>query len=245
MDVKAWSQQWHRWLGICLESPCPLCQRSTAQPFCPDCQRQITHCQLPTAEQFTPLESSSLIITAWGRYQGSLKRAIAALKYDNHPELARLLGHWLAQAWLTHAPTHTPKLTVVPIPLHIDKYQTRGFNQAELLAEHFCDFTGLPLSRHGLVRSRSTEAQFQLSASDRAQNLADAFSLGSAWIKQPPTGSVLLLDDIYTTGATARSAARTLRRHRIRVYGIAALAKASSVNPGSGKLAKLPNTPHL
>ncbi|HEY9615854.1 MAG TPA: ComF family protein, partial [Microcoleaceae cyanobacterium] len=159
---------------------------------------------------------------------GSLKRAIAALKYDNHPELARPLGHWLAQVWFTHATVAKPKLTVVPIPLHADKRQLRGFNQAELLAEHFCDLTGLPLSRDGLLRSRVTEAQFQLSASDRAQNLTEAFSLGPAWSKQPPTNPVLLLDDIYTTGATARSAAQTLRRHGIRVYGIAALAKARS-----------------
>lgn len=233
MRIKAWSQQWQRWLGMFLESACPLCQRSTAQTVCPDCQRQIANCQLPASEQCAQLAPSSLTILAWGSYQGSLKRAIAALKYDNHPELARPLGHWLAQVWSTHAPANQPELTVVPIPLHADKQQSRGFNQAELLATHFCDLAGLPLSRQGLVRSRSTEAQFQLSAHDRSQNLTDAFSLGTSWSKQPPTAAVLLLDDIYTTGATARSAAQTLRRHGIRVYGIAALAKARSASSRS------------
>ncbi|MGI0486297.1 ComF family protein [Pantanalinema rosaneae CENA516] len=235
MSMKVWSQHWQRWLGVFLETTCPLCQRSTAQTVCPACQRQLEHCQLPASEQITHLEPWSLRILAWGSYQGSLKRAIAALKYDNHPELAGLLGQWLAQAWLTHTSPAKPHLTVVPIPLHADKQRSRGFNQAELLAEHFCDLTGLPLNRCGLVRSRSTEAQFQLSASDRSQNLTDAFSLGTAWLKHPPTGAVLLLDDIYTTGATARSAAQTLRRHGIRVSGIAALAKARSLHSGSVK----------
>lgn len=230
MSIKAWSQHWHRWLGVFLEHTCPLCQRSTAETICPDCQRQLHHCQLLPAEQITQDQPTSLTLLAWGGYQGHLKRAIAALKYDNHPELATPLGHWLAQVWLAHHTTDKPKLTVVPIPLHTDKKQLRRFNQAELLAEHFCDLTGLPLNRHGLVRTRSTEAQFQLSASDRAQNLTDAFSLGSGWCKRPPTGAVLLLDDIYTTGATVRSAAQTLRRQGIRVYGIAALAKARATH---------------
>lgn len=117
-------------------------------------------------------------------------------------------------------------LVVVPIPIHPHKRQQRGFNQADLLAQHFSDHAGLPIALHGLARSRETIAQFNLSFQEREQNLVDAFCLGKSFLKQRPTVPVLLLDDIYTTGATARSVTQTLRQHGISVYGIAVVARS-------------------
>lgn len=217
------SKRLHGLADLLLQSPCPLCQRVSTAAFCRDCLRQIQRCQFaePTWEH-----QAQLPVFAWGCYSDALRRAIAAFKYNNQPQLARLFGQWLADVWFSTTPRATDAI-VVPIPMHVRKRQQRGFNQAELLAEHFCDRTQLPLQRHGLERSRETTAQFQLSASDRAQNLADAFSLGTAFRNRPPTKAVLLLDDIYTTGATARSAAQTLRRHGIRVQGLIVLARAA------------------
>lgn len=110
--------------------------------------------------------------------------------------------------------------------MHADKQRQRGFNQAELLARSFCQVTGLPLLAQGLVRNRTTEAQFHLSRSDREQNLANAFQIGKDLLHRPPGCSVLLLDDIYTTGATARAAAQALHQRQISVYGMVAVAKA-------------------
>jgi ComF family protein len=218
-------------LDLVFESACPLCQRSTEGVFCLDCQRQIQRCQLPPGREWQAgqWQAGQPEVFAWGSYSGALKRAIAALKYENHPSSARPLGHWLAQAWLAANPA-PPKLTVVPIPLHADKLQQRGFNQAALLAESFCEMTHLPLERQGLERQRTTEAQFGLSAEQREQNLVGAFNLGKGFLNQPPDNPVLLLDDIYTSGATARSAIQTLRRHGIRVKGIVALARAVKQN---------------
>ena len=163
---------------------------------------------------------------AWGCYRGGLRRAIAAFKYENQPQLARPLAGWLADAWRLRA--QPPAGTIVPIPLHASKYQERGFNQADLLAQHFCDRTQLPLQLHGLERHRATEAQFKLNSDrDREQNLTAAFRLGPG-LKQRPVTRVLLLDDIYTTGATVRSAAQTLRRHGISVAGVVVLARAGN-----------------
>lgn len=110
--------------------------------------------------------------------------------------------------------------------MHDRKLQERGFNQAHLLAKSFCAMTGLRLETNGLRRIRDTEAQFRLSNAARSQNLTDAFGLGSAFIERSSTQPVLLLDDIYTTGATARSAAQTLRSQGVRVHGIIVLAIA-------------------
>jgi ComF family protein len=221
--MNVFSKQLNGLLDLLLQAQCPLCHRTTGTTFCQDCQRQVQRCQFSNAVW---LQQEQLPVFAWGRYSGALRRTIAAFKYDNKPHLARPLGHWLACSWL-EATKDAATVTVVPIPMHPTKQQQRGFNQADLLAEHFCEQTRLPLQKQGLSRSRETTAQFQLSSSDREHNLADAFSLGDAFRKRPPHSPVLLLDDIYTTGATARSAAQTLRRHGIRVQGLIVLARAA------------------
>jgi predicted amidophosphoribosyltransferase len=109
--------------------------------------------------------------------------------------------------------------------MHATKQKQRGFNQAELIARSFCQYTGLPLQSHGLIRLRQTEAQFGLSSAEREQNLINAFALNPRWRdRRPPT--VLLIDDIYTTGATARAAAAALRQHQVIVDGLVAVAKS-------------------
>ncbi len=210
-------QGW-RLLNLFLESNCPLCQRPTSKEFCQDCVRQLQRCQLPH-----PSWQGQLPVFAWGVYGGTLKRAIAALKYENQPQLARPLGHWLAEAWLNSQLAST-QLIVVPIPLHPKKQKQRGFNQAALLAESFCEITGLKLQHKGLERTLETTAQFGLSVSEREKNLAMAFQVGSEFRRHRPKHSVLLLDDIYTTGATAHSAAQTLQQQGIAVGGMVAIA---------------------
>lgn len=210
-------------LSLVLQPCCPMCgrtaARSPAPPLCLDCDRRLMHCQStrPAACWRPPLP-----VFAWGDYQGTLKQAIATLKYNNHPELAQPLGHAMGRAWLQSEHGKTP-LIVVPIPMHADKQKQRGFNQAELLAEAFCKITRLPPARRGLVRVRATVPQFGLSVEGRSQNLAGAFQIGPDF-RRPPRRPVLLLDDIYTTGATARNAAECLTAQGIRVYGLVALA---------------------
>lgn len=216
-----WTQNLKGLLNLFLQSSCPLCQRPTPKEFCPDCQRQLERCQMPKPDKFFSTERP---VFAWGVYGGALKRALKVLKYENQPQVAQPLGYWLAEAWLKSSLAAGKKLTVVPIPLHANKQQERGYNQAELLAESFCKLTGLPLQRHGLERVRDTKPQFGLSAVERKQNLAGAFVLGKDFDRTRPATPILLLDDIYTSGETVQSAADTLRQHRIRVYGIAAIA---------------------
>jgi ComF family protein len=210
--------------NLCLSSDCPLCQRSTTRLICSGCERQLQRLQLPHPEQFW---QPPLPVLAWGIYSGGLKHLIAALKYQKRTQLAYPLGSRLAQTW-RESQIAKRSLVVVPIPMHPDKQRQRGFNQAALLAQAFCRQTGLPLKQRGLSRSRSTEAQFGLSATAREQNLAGAFELGTDFLHQPPKTAVLLLDDIYTTGATTRAAADILRRHQISVYGVITVAKALS-----------------
>ena len=209
-------------LALFLKSKCPLCDRPAEVELCEYCKRQLLRCQLKNPSNFWQGE---LPVFVWGTYGGVLKRAIASLKYENQPQLARPLGYQLGEAWLkSPAATRAKKLTIVPIPLHPTKLQQRGYNQAEIIAQSFCDITGYKQQPLGLERIRATEAQFGLSAQAREQNLADAFVIGKSFRKHPPNSPVLLVDDIYTTGATVRCAAQTLRRQGIKVYGVIAIA---------------------
>jgi len=207
-------------LSLFLQSNCPLCQRQTSEEFCQYCLKQLHSCHLAKPDSRW---QESIPIFAWGKYSGSLKRAIAAMKYENHPQIARPLGQWLGEAWLNSLSTDR-RLIVVPIPLHPTKQKKRGYNQAALIAESFCQTTGLKLKQNGLARIQETEAQFGLSALQREKNLAKAFALGKEFHSRPPDVPVLLIDDIYTTGATAKSAVEVLHQSGIAVEGIAAIA---------------------
>jgi ComF family protein len=218
-----WTIACKKLLNLFLQSNCSLCQRPTNQEICLDCGRKLQQCHLNNPQT---LWTKPLPVFAWGNYSGTLKRAIATMKYDNHPEIARILGNYLGQTWLSHPPEHNFAPMVVPIPLHPTKLKERGYNQAQLIAENFCQITGLKLKSNGLQRSKQTTAQFSLSATERQQNLVDAFTLGVDF-RRSPNAPILLVDDIYTTGATAKSAIAILEEHGIKVYGLAAVAIAA------------------
>ncbi|MGD1904702.1 MAG: ComF family protein [Leptolyngbyaceae cyanobacterium] len=222
--MSGWASIWDELTHLWLAQQCPLCDRASSQPLCPSCYQKLQQCQL---QQPVTSAAGALQILAWGTYHQTLKRVLAALKYDRHLSLAMPLGRALGQQWQRHPiRTRRPPL-VVPIPLHAEKRRDRGFNQAALIAKAFCRQTGLRQLEHGLQRQRATSPQFGLGPEQRQQNLTDAFRLGTGWQRYPADQPVLLLDDIYTTGATVRSAATTLRRHGRSVCGVAVCARAS------------------
>jgi ComF family protein len=207
-------------LNLFLKSNCPLCDRSADNVLCRYCHRQLQDCKLAQLDQYW---QGDLPLFAWGKYEGAVKRSIAKLKYDGHRSLGDLYGEWLADSWQkSSAPDISNQSILVPIPLHPEKLGSRGFNQAELIARSFGRITGhkLDLSLH---RTRSTIAQFGLSKTARQENVAGAFAI-AANSALKPGATVLLIDDIYTTGATVRSAAAVLRSMEINVCGVAVIA---------------------
>lgn len=112
---------------------------------------------------------------------------------------------------------------VIPIPLYKSKLRQRGFNQAQIIAQTVAGHYSLPLEEKLLFRVRPTRPQFQLEAKERRQNIKGAFSidqerLGNCRQVLPP---ILLVDDIWTSGATIREACRVLKRAGIvKVWGL-------------------------
>ncbi len=216
---------WKSFLNLWLKFPCPLCQRTAEDVVCRYCQKKLESCRLKNSQG---LWTGDLPVFAWGRYEGQLKRALATLKYNHHPEIGVLLGKWLAKSWQENnviAPSL--KLTIVPIPLHKTKLQSRGFNQAVSLGRGFCQETGDDLEPEALMRVKASKAMFGLNPAQRGKNLQNAFAISENWQKSSKSRSILLLDDIYTTGTTIKEAAQILRQQNINVVGAIVIATPS------------------
>jgi len=141
---------------------------------------------------------------AAGIYDDTLREAIHALKFKGARELVRPLSRVMVQTWETH-PAQVD--LIVPVPLHRSRVRERGFNQSELLAREVARTLGLPMHPHLLRRCRATAAQSGLGAPDRRANVSGAFGA-----VEPAPGTVLLIDDVFSTGFTASECARVLRR---------------------------------
>ncbi len=180
------------------------------QPTCPRCASSVgpyanleggcTHCR---GEVFHFERAVRL-----GPYEGLLRELILRLKQSTGEGLAEILGVW----WARRAGDRLRQLraeVVIPVPLHWKRRWQRGYNQSEILADCLAAELRLPFRPRWLRRIRFTPSQSEQSASARRQNVRQAFQA------RPRTGlrgkTVLLVDDVLTTGSTASDAARALR----------------------------------
>jgi ComF family protein len=168
---------------------------------------------------------------AYGVYEDGLREMVHLLKYERMSALARPLGRMLAEAVETLAGEIAGECMVVAVPLYPAKERQRGYNQAVLLAD--AALAGLKRTRpewklraaHGALRRvRDTESQFSLTPRGRRRNLKGAFAVADN--RALEGREVLLVDDIYTTGATARECARVLRRAGAQRVWVATLSRA-------------------
>jgi ComF family protein len=164
-----------------------------------------------------------------------MREAIHALKYDRMHPAARRLGAMLAEAIVQLAPDAPGEFLVVPVPLHRIKRKERGFNQARALAQ--CAIQALrklhpelhlTLAPRTLMRQRSTDSQAGLTPRQRRINVRGAFKVSDQSAVRGK--NILLIDDILTTGATARAAAQSLKRAGAASIYVATLARARRVN---------------
>jgi ComF family protein len=205
-------------LDLVFPHSCLSCGKIDEQ-WCPRCMSSLIATPLELIER-PFLGDVRGYVVATGLHEAILRQAVHALKY-NHVELivrplAQRLTHALAE--LEWQPD-----VIIPVPLHHQRLQERGYNQAGLIAKALAAEYGLPCWQHALKRVRHTRTQVGLTQSERRLNMRDAFKCAkSTKIPHPITNRVILLvDDVYTTGATLSACAAVLQATGAKhIYGL-------------------------
>lgn len=186
---------------------CTTCLRKMQPDPLPRCER----CQNPLPAYgsacqeclFHPLRLNGLYTVS--TYKEPLRSCIHALKYSGHRRLDSVLGTLLAQAYV-NAGLQADLL--VPVPLHSDRLQQRGYNQAALLARVCASQIGIPCQEDILLRHRATPTQVGLGPDERRHNVTGAFRCHAPWLNgQLFRRHIVIIDDISTTGATLEACA--------------------------------------
>ena len=204
---------------------CPACLEKAGnvqliqQPFC-------TRCGLPfkgsgeghVCQECIQHPLSLGKVRAVAQYQGIIRQAVPQFKYQGALALARVLEAMLFDTFLEHfsAPEISEPDLIVPIPLHTKRLRERGFNQAYLLVRHFpalykARYHSAPpwqIDLKSLKRTRATDSQTGLDIKARRKNLGRAFQITRPEAIQDCR--ILLVDDVFTTGATCDEAAGQL-----------------------------------
>jgi ComF family protein len=168
-----------------------------------------------------------------GIYDQSLLGVIHCLKYKGQVELALPLGRLLLGAYLTHWSSNEIDV-VMPVPLHKKRLRARGFNQSYLLIRQWPKWlenthdrpNTVSVSRNILLRHRHTPPQTKLGRKHRVENMRHAFSVKKSIAIQELR--ILLIDDVYTTGATANACAEALLKAGAKQVDMLTLARTKN-----------------
>lgn len=200
---------------------CAGCGRIDTR-WCSSCQRELDTVPFDLRRgKAAPLQA----FAATGIHEGKLQDAVHALKYAGAHDLAaplgdRLIAALMALGWQIDM--------ILPVPLHSTRQRERGANQAELLTRHVALTLNLPYSHDTLTRWRDTPPQVGLNREQRLENVRDAFRANTQL-----NGKVLLVDDVFTTGATLRACAQAAREAGAHaVYGLTVSAARSPITRG-------------
>lgn len=139
-------------------------------------------------------------------YNESAKHSMAAIKYNNKREYLDFFAEAIHLRFCKRVRILKPD-ALIPIPVHPSRRRRRGFNQAEELAKRLAKKWNIPMETRLLIRTKKTVAQRNLGPGERLKNLQEAFRTRGAVIPE----TVLLVDDIYTTGSTMEACTRVLK----------------------------------
>jgi ComF family protein len=156
------------------------------------------------------------------RYDEHSKSLILKLKYHDQSYLSRIYGAWLAKAG---AEMLAASDVIVPVPLHYWRFVSRRYNQSALLAQSLSKACGLPCLPDGLLRTRKTASQAGLTRAQRFDNVRGAFTANRKHAAKLAGKSVLLVDDVMTTGATLEQCCKALLKAGASTVNVLTLAR--------------------
>ena len=227
--VSAFPHYTEAFLRLFFPSVCVFCNQLLEldeRGLCNPCNRNLKKSRLlPSEERIRiPLEAAD---EGWAlfRYEGPAKDLLHQIKFRRRRDLIHLLEEDLAD-FLKRRPQLASYDSLIPIPLDRRRQMEREFNQSGLVAEKIHQILGIRLWQGGLVKRHRTAAQSLLGREARRINLDRVFRVPHP--ERFRNRSVLLVDDIFTTGATIKEAAKTLRASGVARVGYLALARTLS-----------------
>lgn len=228
-DIKALSRTALKWPAKLLFPPvCAGCRRHVSQPgvLCAQCWPKLRLLERPwcpvmgtpfahdmgsgflSAEAIAdppPFERARAAVA----YSGVARQMVHGLKYQDRADLAPWMARWMMRAG---AELVADADVIVPVPLHWRRFLRRQFNQSAELARAISMLSGLPFAPSAVRRVKLTRQQVGLERHEREQNVRAAFRV-PAYAEIQLTGRrVLLIDDVYTTGATVRAVTMALKK---------------------------------
>jgi len=217
-------QLWRRFLEILLPKRCFGCQEFSPVFLCTNCEGKIKignalSCglcgrRLPQPRKICHSEAPYFLAAAADYQNEVIRNLIWQLKYHNPPLAVPVLGEILFQ-YLNILSLPLKNFLIVPIPLHPDNRRWHGFNHALLLAEAMQKKLGLIMADRFFVKNRKTKRQPETkSREERRENLAGAFRVEDPLIFRDR--NILLVDDVFTSGATMTEAVKTLKSAGVR-----------------------------
>ena len=157
-------------------------------------------------------------------YQGVMRKCIHLLKYKKQVKLVQPLGNLIIEYLRKDKTIPLQEVDlIVPVPLFKEDYQKRGFNQSGLLGRYIADYFSIPFSENILLKNRHNASQVGLSKKERKNNVKKVYTINSSLENE--ASSILLIDDIYTTGATVEACCRELRKTKIKNLFVVTLAR--------------------
>jgi ComF family protein len=216
-------------LGLLFPRRCPICHEiveERGQRSCEICRTKLTYVREPSCRKCgKPLLSEEREYCQdcvrkkhtfrQGRaplvYDALMRRSIAGFKYSGRREYAAFYAEEILKRCVREMLLWQAE-ALIPIPLHPSRRRKRGYNQAALLARELSKRCGIPTDEHLLYRVKKTKAQKELNDQERQTNLQHAFSVRKGEI---PYQTVILVDDIYTTGSTIDAACAVLKENGV------------------------------
>ncbi|MFH1847155.1 MAG: ComF family protein [Candidatus Omnitrophota bacterium] len=190
-------------MNIIFYTSCLLCEKARAEyplPICLKCQKSLD-------KEYMPRQISTAHITKilfCRQYKGLTANCVKQIKYNNNVIFINVFTG-IMQNLFEKNPVFTASDFIIPVPLHKTRYLNRGFNQSDLIAKKLKTILQIPLCGHNLIKIKNTRSQTSLTKKERLENLKDSFRL--KYPLEISKKTIILVDDVFTTGATLESCA--------------------------------------
>lgn len=186
---------------------------------CKDCSRHLPI--VPVGTTFQEHRNYIDYCMSTFFYRTPVREKILNFKFKNCTAYADIFAQYMYVYYSSVTDEADYPDCIVPVPLSKERFKERGYNQAELLSQPLAEMLGIEHNTDSLKRVKNTKKQSELLPRDRGKNIADAFAVESHTIFNK---SILLIDDIYTTGSTVKECAKTLTNagaRNVRVFTLA------------------------